>query len=70
MQTAKTIYLSELAMQYFPQSTARSAMVQLRRWVALNADLQKRLEELHWRKGQKALTPLQHAAFIECLGEP
>ncbi len=66
----KAIYLTELACQYFPRSTPRSAVSQLRRWVQLNADLRRRLDELHYAKGQRALTPLQHAAFIEYLGEP
>lgn len=66
----KAIYLTELAQMYFPRSSTRSAVTQLRRWVILNKDLQKRLDELHYRKGQRALTPLQHEAFIEYLGEP
>lgn len=66
----KAIYLTELAQQYFPNSTPRSAVAQLRRWVSFNSDLRKRLEELHYTKRQRALTPLQHGAFIEYLGEP
>lgn len=66
----RTIYLSELAALYFPRSTTRSATVQLRKWVKLNTDLRRRLAELHWQEGQRTLTPLQHAAFIEFLGEP
>ena len=70
LYTMRAIYLTELAQQYFPNSTPRSAVAQLRRWVALNSDLQKRLDELHYVKGQRALTPLQHGAFIQYLGEP
>lgn len=40
------IYLTDLAQLYFPRSTQRSAVTQLRRWVKLNPELQKRLEEL------------------------
>jgi len=29
----KAIYMSELALEYFPRSTKRSAVTQLRRWV-------------------------------------
>lgn len=66
----KAIYLTDLAQQYFPRSSSRSAVSQLRRWVNLNSELQQRLAELHYQKGQRALTPLQHAAFVEFLGEP
>lgn len=64
------IYLTDLALLYFPHSTPRSAVSQLRRWVNLNSELQQRLTELHYQKGQRALTPLKHAAFVEFLGEP
>lgn len=45
------IYLTDLALRYFPRSSARSAVTQLRRWINLNKDLQKRLDELHYKKG-------------------
>ncbi len=65
-----SIYLSDLAQQYFPKSTPRSAMNQLHRWIILNTELTRRLEELHYKPRQQALTPLQHRAVVECLGEP
>lgn len=64
------IYLTDLALRYFPRSTSRSAVTQLRRWILLNTELQKRLEELHYQKGQRTLTPLQHEAICHYLGEP
>ena len=64
------IYLTDLALLYFPHSTPRSAVTQLRRWITLNKDLQKRLDELHYKKGQRTLTPLQHEAICHYLGEP
>lgn len=64
------IYLTDLAQQYFPKSTPRSAVSQLRRWINLNSELRERLSDLHYKKGQRALTPLQRAAFIQYLGEP
>lgn len=64
------IYLTDLALRYFPRSSARSAVTQLRRWIALNKDLQKWLDELHYKKGQRTLTPLQHEAICHYLGEP
>lgn len=66
----KAIYLSDLAQLYFPRSTPRSAVTQLHRWIVLNPDLTARLEELHFRARQRALTPLQHEAVLEFLGEP
>lgn len=66
----KAIYLSELAQLYFPRSTPRSAVTQLHRWITLNPDLTQRLSELHFRPRQRALTPLQHEAVVEFLGEP
>lgn len=64
------IYLTDLALRYFPRSFARSAVTQLRRWITLNKDLQQRLDELHYKKGQRTLTPLQHEAICHYLGEP
>lgn len=67
---AKAIYMSELAQEYFPRSTVRSAMTQLHRWIELNVELKVRLEELHFKPRQRALTPLQHEAVLYYLGEP
>jgi len=64
------IYLSELAQLYFPKSTPRSAVNQLHRWIELNQQLTRKLEELYYRPRQRALTPLQYEAVIEYLGEP
>ena len=66
----KAIYMSELAQQYFPHSTQRSATSQLHRWIVLNPELTEKLEQLHYVPRQRALTPLQHEAIIELLGEP
>lgn len=66
----KAIYMSDLALQYFPHANKRSAVTQLRRWIVLCTPLQHRLEELSFHKGQRALTPLQHAAIVKFLGEP
>lgn len=66
----KAIYMSDLAQAYFPRSTPRSAGAQLRRWIRLNPELRARLEALHYRPRQRALTPLQHQAVLHFLGEP
>ena len=64
------IYFSDLAQQYFPRSTSRSASAQLHRWIELNSELKAKLAELHYRPRQRALTPLQHEAIVRYLGEP
>lgn len=64
------IYLSELTQSYFPKSTPRSAVSQLRRWILQNRELRARLDELHFKPRQRALTPLQHEAILKYLGEP
>lgn len=66
----KAIYIQELALQYFPHSTPRSAITQLKRWIDLNTELQARLAELHYCKRQRSLTPLQHEAIVYYLGSP
>ncbi|OUO38351.1 hypothetical protein B5F83_00355 [Muribaculum sp. An289] len=66
----KAIRMGELACQYFPNSTKRSAVTQLRRWIILCTPLRERLDELCFRKGQRILTPLQHEAILKFLGEP
>ena len=63
---ASAVALTDLALRYFP----RSASEQLRRWMRLNPDLQRRLEELHFQPRQRVLTPLQHEAVLRYLGEP
>lgn len=62
--------MSDLAQAYFPRSTPRSASAQLHRWITLNTELKQRLDELHFRPRQRALTPLQHEAIVRYLGEP
>lgn len=64
------IYLSDLAQQYFPRSTPRSASAQLHRWIELNTELKAKLAELHYKPRQRVLTPLQHEAIVRHLGEP
>ena len=64
------IALTDLALQYFPRSTKRSASEQLRRWMRLNPDLQAELAALHFQPRQRVLTPLQHEAVVRWLGEP
>lgn len=62
--------MNEPAQEYFPHSTKRSDVTQLRRWVVLCVPLQHRLEDLSFHKGQMVLTSLQHEAMVEYLEEP
>lgn len=66
----KAIYVSDLAQQYSPRSTARSAVTQLKKWINLNQELTDKLQLLHYQPRQRALTPLQHDAIVEFLGRP
>lgn len=66
----RAITLRELAQQYFPHSTAHSAVTQLRSWVLRNKPLMTRLSELSYKPRQRTLTPLQHEAYLYYLGEP
>ena len=66
--SASAVALTDLALRYFPRSTKRSASEQLRRWMRLNPDLQRRLAELHFQPRQRVLTPLQHEAVLRYLG--
>ena len=63
---ASAVALADFALRYFP----RSASEQLRRWMRLNPDLQRRLAELHFQPRQRVLTPLQHEAVLRYLEEP
>lgn len=65
-----SIYFTDLALLYFPRSNGRSAATQLKRWIAFNPELSQRLEELHYKSNQRALTPLQEEAIRHYLGNP
>lgn len=66
----KSYGYGELAMLYFPNSTKKSASVQLRRWITYNTNLVRNLEVTGFKKGQRVLTPMQVSMIILSLGEP
>ena len=66
----EAVYMTDLALKYFPKSTKRSAVTQLRQWIVYCKPLVERLKELFFHKGKRILTPLQHQAILEFLGEP
>ena len=66
----KSYGYGELAMLYFPNSTKKSASVQLRRWIVYNTKLTEILKITGFKKGQRVLTPKQVSIMIQYLGEP
>jgi hypothetical protein len=60
----------ELAMLYFPNSTKKSASVQLRKWIKLNTKLMQKLNNHSFKPGLRILTPKQVGIIIQHLGEP
>lgn len=61
--------MKELAVLYFPNSSARSASCQLRRWMH-EEQLAAKLRDAGYHTGQKILTPRQVAILVDHLGEP
>lgn len=60
----------ELALQYFPHISQKSATVQLLKWIRVSDALIERLTATGWHPGQKYLTPRQRDYIVEHLGEP
>lgn len=65
-----TYTLTELSEMYFPNSTQRSALNQLKRWINYNNQLLSALEQKGYQNKQRYLTPAQVKLIIEYLGEP
>ncbi len=62
---------SDLAAAYFPNiSDDATARRNLRRWIALNPELTKRLQQAGYRPRQRYFTPKQVDAIFDILGEP
>ena len=60
----------ELALQYFPNISQKSATMQLLKWVRVSRTLVDQLEESGWHTGKKYLTPRQKDYIVQHLGEP
>lgn len=60
----------ELALQYFPYISQKSATMQLLKWVRVSRTLVDQLEESGWHPGKKYLTPRQKDYIVQHLGEP
>ena len=66
----KSYAYCELALLYFPNSTKRSASVQLRRWIIYNKQLEIQLAATGVKRGQRVLTPKQVEIIVNALGVP
>lgn len=62
--------VNEIAMQYFPYSTSRSASNQLRKWINIHSSLKNELLNNGWTNGCRFLTPKQVELIYYYLGEP
>ncbi|RHJ84896.1 DUF4248 domain-containing protein [Parabacteroides sp. AM08-6] len=60
----------ELALQYFPNISQKSATCQLLKWIRVSNVLIAQLESTGWHPGQKYLTPKQRDFIVAHLGEP
>jgi hypothetical protein len=64
-------YLKEdLAMMYHPQMQPKAAMAKMRRWINLNPELKRRVQEAQISVQTHHYTSRQIAVLVEFLGEP
>ena len=61
---------SDMAQAYFPNVTPSTARRNLLRWIAMNPELQERLQKTGYQKEQRYFTPVQVSILYEILGEP
>ena len=61
---------TEMARAYFPNVTPENARRNLLRWIAMNPELQERLQQSGYHKEQRYFTPGQVSILYEILGEP
>jgi hypothetical protein len=59
-----------LSLAYFPDSSCRTAIRHLNRWIQNNPDLSDALEKSGYNKMQHHFTARQTALIFEYLGEP
>ena len=64
------MYVSSLAQRYFPDISARCAVRNFKKLIAINKELQEMLKSLNYRPRQQWLTPLQYKAIVGVLGGP
>lgn len=64
------IYLTDLALRYFPRSSARSAVTQLRRWIVLNEELQKDWRNFTTRRDSARLRRFSTRRYVITLANP
>jgi hypothetical protein len=67
---AHTMSVRELAQQYFPSITPKSAATALREWIFSDQLLMQQLSENGFEKSKRVLSPKQVALIVERLGNP
>jgi hypothetical protein len=60
----------ELATMYHPQMEPKSAMGKMRRWINLNPELKRKMNETQLCAQMRRYTSRQVAILIDFLGEP
>lgn len=66
----KTYGRTELAQLYCPDLTSDAAWRKLKRWITLNRDLTRELQDLGYTPSQRTFTPKQVSLIFYYLGEP
>ena len=66
----RTLYIKELALQYFHESSSDAARRRLKTWIERCSELDEKLKGADFKKHQHILTPLQYDLIIRYLGEP
>ncbi len=61
---------TELAQRYCPGLTADAAWRKLKRWITLNRDLTRELQQLGYTSRQRSFTPRMVSCIFHWLGEP
>ena len=71
METAMKEYgRTELAQRYCPQLTPDAAWRKLKRWITLNRELTRELQNLGYTHRQRTFTPKMVGCIFHWLGEP
>ena len=66
----KALTFKEIAILYFKNSSTRSAVVQLGRWIRRNMELKQALDKAGFVEGQRIYSPRQVKLIFNYLGDP
>jgi|GEM_PF-5814688 len=70
LKTTPAMTKKMLAMAYAPGESCETASQRLRRWMAGNPNLMRRLKKTGYRQAQKRLTDVQVKIILNFLGTP